>query len=487
MFSNPQECSMVVDWLMPQDTPNSLIHSYRIDLAKAGASSDKSTWTWYTVSTCGTDSRTTCNLEMMRVINGDYGLSANGNSVFNEGDEVYARTTAIGTCMNDQNQRKESIRPAYDHTPVVLRNGATSIAAPRAESVNDDEIRVCWNSPNADGNYQYNLLWTTNENYLSSTFQRVNIYGQMDPLTNELCYTHRTDPTSSRYFFKVAAENDCGYIESPVEEITCAKVPEQPVCSTQVVDCNMEITWNPVESRGSAVSRYIIEIQDQFGFYRETSSCQNTFNNRCLVSMRELAMDYGLVEGETIYVQIFAENGIGRSVAGRCSACAMKSLPDEVAAPHVITETDNQITIGWTGASNCDSSFDSDCHYEVTVTIDGVSNVYTTPHLTYTEYGVDKGANYCFQVRACNSCGVGQRSEPTCIDQCVMPMTPARPRITEPENTSDIVVRWNYDPTSACYNQQCHYTVTISTNDGRRDQTIDNLWTPEYTLRNKDP
>jgi hypothetical protein len=95
----------------------------------------------------------------------------------------------------------------------------------------------------------------------------------------------------------------------------------------------MEVTWNPVDSNGSPVTRYVIEVQDSRGFYRETPTCRNTFNNKCLISMRELAMDYGLVEGEQIYVQIFAENGIGRSVAGRCSACEMKSLPDSVGTP----------------------------------------------------------------------------------------------------------------------------------------------------------
>jgi hypothetical protein len=34
MFSNPKQCSMKVDWLMPSDTPNNLIHEYKIELAK---------------------------------------------------------------------------------------------------------------------------------------------------------------------------------------------------------------------------------------------------------------------------------------------------------------------------------------------------------------------------------------------------------------------------------------------------------------------
>ena len=163
----------------------------------------------------------------------------------------------------------------------------------------------------------------------------------------------------------------------------------------------------------------------------------------------------------------------------------MKSLPDEVFAPQVITDNEEVITIGWGAADNCDTGYDSDCHYEVTVTKDGVSQVYTTPQLTYTEYGIDKGASYCFQVRACNSCGVGQRSEKTCINKCVLPMVPAKPRIQENLNADEITVRWNYDPTSACYNQRCHYTIVVSTNDGS-DDIIETTWTPTYTLRNAD-
>jgi len=58
-------------------------------------------------------------------------------------------------------------------------------------------------------------------------------------------------------------------------------------------------------------------------------------------------MDYGLNENDTIYVRIFAENGIGRSVAGECSNCSMKSLPDEVFTPQIITDNEEIITIGW--------------------------------------------------------------------------------------------------------------------------------------------
>lgn len=248
----------------------------------------------------------------------------------------------------------------------------------------------------------------------------------------------------------------------------------------------MEITWNAVNGNGSPITSYSIEIQDKDGLYRETTSCQNTFNNKCLVSMRELSQEYGLVEGQQIFVQIFAENGIGRSIEGRCSACNMKSLPDEVFKPHIITNNDETIQVGWSAAANCDSSYESDCHYEVTVSIDGVSNVYTTPSLTYTEYGIDKGASYCFQVRACNSCGVGQRSEKTCIDKCIKPITPAKPRIVSHDKLAkEMKIVWNYDPTSACFNQQCHYTLIIST-PGLPDKR-ETTWEPDYLLKNVDP
>jgi hypothetical protein len=61
--------------------------------------------------------------------------------------------------------------------------------------------------------------------------------------------------------------------------------------------------------------------------------------------MRELAQDYGLAEGQQIYVQIFAENAVGRSIAGRCSACEMKSLPDVVYKPRVIVDNEQIIQI----------------------------------------------------------------------------------------------------------------------------------------------
>jgi hypothetical protein len=141
----------------------------------------------------------------------------------------------------------------------VLRAGAQSIAAPWASPINDYEIEVCWEQPDADGSYQYTLMWSNLENYYSSAFNRVPIYGDVDA-SGTMCHELRTDPSSSQYTFKVIAENDCSYVESGYYELPVAKVPEQPVCSTQVIDCDMMVTWNPVESRGSPVTRYIIEV-----------------------------------------------------------------------------------------------------------------------------------------------------------------------------------------------------------------------------------
>jgi len=181
-----------------------------------------------------------------------------GNAYFLEGDEVYARTTAIGTCTDEFNVYLRSA-PAYDETPVTLRAGASTINDPWASPKSDYEVEVCWNQPNADGTYQYTLLWSNVENYYSTAFNRVQIYGQADA-TGELCHDLRTDPSSSQYTFKIIAENDCSYVESDYYVLPVAKVPEQPVCRTEVVDCDMEITWNAVGGRGSPVTRYNIEI-----------------------------------------------------------------------------------------------------------------------------------------------------------------------------------------------------------------------------------
>jgi hypothetical protein len=61
---------MKVDWLMPQDTPQSLISNYRIELAVDPlersylTDTDKEALTWRVVDGCGDDLRTTCNLDM---------------------------------------------------------------------------------------------------------------------------------------------------------------------------------------------------------------------------------------------------------------------------------------------------------------------------------------------------------------------------------------------------------------------------------------
>lgn len=115
---------MKVDWLMPYDTPNNLIKSYRIELAKAVADTQLEDLIWHEVeeSVCGGTGRTTCELDMKFVIAGDYGLKDAGAAYFEEGDEIYARTTAIGRCWTDDTEtvRKESASKAYDNTPVKL-------------------------------------------------------------------------------------------------------------------------------------------------------------------------------------------------------------------------------------------------------------------------------------------------------------------------------------------------------------------------------
>jgi hypothetical protein len=82
---------------------------------------------------------------MKKVINGDYGLGGN-SPIFREGDEVFARVIAVGTC-EENGVAKRSLEAAYDHSPVVLRTGASSIATPTCSSISDDEIQVCGENP----------------------------------------------------------------------------------------------------------------------------------------------------------------------------------------------------------------------------------------------------------------------------------------------------------------------------------------------------
>jgi len=84
---------------------------------------------------------------MAKILTGGYGLKdpITGNSYFTEGAEVYAKTTAIGTCrFEDTGLRKES-EVSYDNTPITLRAGATSINVVLPVGVSDNEIEICWN------------------------------------------------------------------------------------------------------------------------------------------------------------------------------------------------------------------------------------------------------------------------------------------------------------------------------------------------------
>jgi hypothetical protein len=63
-------------------------------------------------------------------------------------------------------------------------------------------------------------LWTDVEADKAVTFQRIKVYGQVEPrIGGKLCYSHRTDPAIEHYTFKVAAKNDCS------DEILSAAIP----------------------------------------------------------------------------------------------------------------------------------------------------------------------------------------------------------------------------------------------------------------------
>jgi len=217
---------------------------------------------------------------MSRILAGDYGLrNAAGVAFFGRGDEIYAKTTAIGTCTETistgsggtMTVAKRS-EPHYDPKSVKLSTGATAMARPTAvaDPAKPSEIVVCWATPTENNglghvavpaDYSYTLLWTNQKAADARYFQRIQVYGQVNAVSGELCYSHRTTSNSSDYTFKVEFKSDCTTeIESPTVEVNFATVPTQPDCRTEVVDCNMQITWNAVESDGAPILRYTIEI-----------------------------------------------------------------------------------------------------------------------------------------------------------------------------------------------------------------------------------
>jgi hypothetical protein len=65
-------------------------------------------------------------------------------------------------------------------------------------------------------------------------------------------------------------------------------------------------------------------------------------------------------------------------------------------------------------------------------------------------------------------------------------MVPAKPKIMDNSPDPELGGQRDYDPTSACYNQRCHYTIVISKSDGTKDEMY-TTWTPTYRYENADP
>lgn len=71
---------------------------------------------------------------MEKVLLGDFGLIDGVTPLFNAGDKIYARTTAVKSCDGP----KLYSPAAYDNTPVILRAGADYIAAPTCAMSSND-------------------------------------------------------------------------------------------------------------------------------------------------------------------------------------------------------------------------------------------------------------------------------------------------------------------------------------------------------------
>jgi len=273
---------------------------------------------------------------------------------FAEGEKVKARARANNICGSSPNSAVSS--------PVELKRSPPVMEKPFKQTSTASSITMCWRD-HPGQSYRYDLFWSNQGEF--APFQQV---GGL----RGTCHTLKVDSIGDTYRFYVQARNACGPgPASPHTLVSLADVPDQPQCRTRVQDCNMIVEWDEVSGNGSPVLAYNVQIADGNGQMKYHEACSLSRSLSCSVPMRELAVDYGLEEGDEIKVQISCRNAIGESRVGQCTACNMLSPPGSIITPEIVDNsrpgTTKDISIRWYAATGCSTNtWDSDCRYEIT-------------------------------------------------------------------------------------------------------------------------
>lgn len=282
-------------------------------------------------------------------------------------------------------------------------------------------IRLTWNaSALADGYYVYRLIG-----------------GQWVRITNTLVTGLLFDDTglnpNTQYFYRVTAVNKCG--ESPYiadDATTTCTQPEQPVGLFVNSTTGTSVTLGWTVTATPPVPRYqILYGTSSPPTLTPTGSPTAYGANSFTVS--------GLTPNTLYYFRIIADNGCDTSIASDIvSATTTCTLPAQVPYVNATVISYHQINLVWGSVSG------SGITYTVQRRLPP-SNTWTTLQsgiavTSYQDTTVLAATEYCYQVRAVNSCGNGAFSPETCRT------TPSAPACGAPEQTFNWEVQRDSEP-----------------------------------------
>lgn len=142
--------------------------------------------------------------------------------------------------------------------------------------------------------------------------------------------------------------------------------------------------------------------------------------------------------------------------------------PGNLAQPIVnMDASTSQVEVSWAPCtSGSVSGFRDDCEYDLQYTQDNnlESYIETTTSNEY-EMSFLQGMNYCFRVRARNSCATGMWSHETCRNECSTPNKAEVPALVR-KTDDEITIKWDnckigaLGATKEC--TDCHYELEIT-------------------------
>lgn len=304
----------------------------------------------------------------------------------------------------------------------------------------DSAIDISWDPPLDDGGSpitRYDVQWSADG---ASGWR--NAGSTPDAETTTLKNTGMTFGTTR--YYRVAARNSVSlgvWSDPPVSATTLAGVPGQPNLTARATDAStIELTWTVPADNGSAIIRYELEWSFDGG----------DGSWALLINASEAETSYsdgGLNPGTERHYRIRAVNGATPGEGSWSAARSVKTPPAVPGAPFLRAEANGQnaINVMWDPPSD-DGGADID-QYEVHVSTDGTDGSYSrlgsaaAAARSYTHSGLQPGDERYYRLRAHNSAGWGEFSEP--VSTFTLTAVPAAPSLTARANgTSEIKLSW---------------------------------------------